>query len=289
MNSRVPLFPGPEGSVSLVSLADAIDRVRPAVVQIGLQSRSAPLAILGTGFIVDERGRVVTANHVIAGALGLAKRIGEAQLVAGLAFPNLEEEQVGSTMLTLRSSFWYVGAVPVASDPVHDLAILQLDPNPFDSPSTRFIVVAGAEDESPLPMKGVVELADDRPRDGDPLAVSGYPLESNNLITTSGAVASAWESDAAGLVDPLTGFQVPEIADVYLADISINPGNSGGPAFRTSDSKVIGVCVAYRQSPLHFMTGPSERFEISGRPVGFSSGLSVVVPSGYVKALVDRA
>jgi hypothetical protein len=42
---------------------------------------------------------------------------------------------------------------------------------------------------------GLAQSEAARPRDGDAIAVSGYPLSEPTLVTTSGCVASAWGTD----------------------------------------------------------------------------------------------
>jgi hypothetical protein len=69
-----------------------------------------------------------------------------------------------------------------------------------------------------------------RSRDGESVAVSGYPLQVASLVTTSGTLAPAWSSEIKNVQPPGaprgSRFQ---IADGYLADVAVNPGNSRGP------------------------------------------------------------
>jgi S1-C subfamily serine protease len=129
---------------------------------------------------------------------------------------------------------------------------------------------------------GLASLSDQAVRDGEGIAVSGYPLAEPALVTTSGAIASAFGSDiqeiqAAG--GP-AGFLVPDSADSYLADVAVNPGNSGGPVYRIADGSVLGVCVAFRIAAGTLENHPS--------PFFYNSGLSVVVPIKYGQSLIAR-
>ncbi len=58
-----------------MDLADAIEYVRPSIVQIavlpGAAAHGTQLNVLGTGFWVSENGLVMTARHVIEDARDL--------------------------------------------------------------------------------------------------------------------------------------------------------------------------------------------------------------------------
>jgi S1-C subfamily serine protease len=215
---------------------------------------------LGTGFIVDESGLVVTARHVTQAAAGGAG----SGVTVGLAQPNSEN---------MRGNFTIVGGITLEEDRTHDLALLQMSPNPFDGGVTSGIVVNG----TPIPLHyRVAHLDSTRPRDGVDVAVSGYPLRSSVLVTNAGIVASAWVVEMGP-----PGPGMPVFKDTYLVDVAINPGNSGGPCYRLADGAVIGVCVAYRQAPVASSAGA-----VAG--LFQNSGLGVVVPARYVEDLVRR-
>lgn len=93
----------------------------------------------------------------------------------------------------------------------------------------------------------MLRLATERARDGEDIAVSGYPVAEPVLITTTGTVASAWGFDLTQLPD-LAGPVLADLDDLYLVDATINPGNSGGPVYRTRDGALIGVCLSIRMA-----------------------------------------
>lgn len=76
----------------MTSLADAIDLVRPCVVQVGVGGDQIRPIPTGTGFMVDSAGYVLTARHVTRGARALvaAQQIQNGRLLIGLAQPNTE-------------------------------------------------------------------------------------------------------------------------------------------------------------------------------------------------------
>jgi len=82
-----------------------------------------------------------------------------------------------------------------------------------------------------------------RPRDGEEIFACGFPFGEPGLVTTSGAIASAWKTD---LLIAAKAAGVVETVETYWADLRINPGNSGGPVFRTSDQSVLGMAVEFK-------------------------------------------
>ena len=260
------------------SLAYAIDIIRPSVVQISIggSNHMRPTPI-GTGFIVSSTGYVLTARHVIhdGSALIVARQIQNGRFLVGLAQPSTEN---------MRGNFTLVEGKVIEEDPRHDLALLRMQPNPFEGNVSSGVAVNG--DRVPL-LLGVAARSPSRPRDGSSIAVSGYPLSETVLITTSGALASAWAFDMQQVSPPgaPAGFTMPDIKDCYLADISVNPGNSGGPVYRIPDGSVIGVCVAFRNT---FVTAGQQPVVVNGEPLAYNSGLSIVVPISYGDELLAR-
>lgn len=119
-----------------------------------------------------------------------------------------------------------------------------------------------------------------RPQDGEPIAVSGYPLSEPVMVTTSGAIATAWGLDIAPMPMPggPPGITIPDVKDSYLGDVAVNPGNSGGPVYSIVDGAVIGVCVAFRTA-----SGT-----VAAQSFLYNSGLTLVVPIQYGLDLLAR-
>ena len=221
-----------------MSLPSAIAALRPAVVRIAHEiSGLSPARIEelggqgdayartpGTGILVDGEGHVVTARHVTSELLSLRDRAPEGRHRFSVRLPHPVTE-------TSRDAFREIPFEVVAEDARHDLALVKLR----ECPGAR-----GGQEQ-------LARFAGERPRDGPPVAASGFPLESSVLVTTHGVVASAWEAAVE-----------EDVADAYLLDLHLSPGLSGAPAYRVSDGAIIGVCVSVRMS------------------------LGVVVPSRYV-------
>src|SRR5581483_821033 len=185
--------------IGLVNLAGAVERVRPAVVQIVLAAEGLPqdvekrvgrsflLGAIGTGFLVNEDGYVVTANHVLetgqklireSGAVPAARKrllVGLVQQVTEFSHPHFIQLEFDL----------------VDTDPRHDLALLKLRLNPFRG-EVLGPIIAG---KSTAIVVGTVTLRAARPKDGEPIGLSGYPLANPVLITKGGWLATAWSLD----------------------------------------------------------------------------------------------
>jgi serine protease Do len=161
--------PGTTGAAAF-SVPDLVERVRPSVVRVrvtvlgpfGQQAQST-----GTGFVVDERGYIVTNNHVVTAGTGRPADVIDIDLADGRS---------------LRARV-------VGRDPLTDLAVLKVeagtlpalafaDPHGIrvgeDVVAVGFALNLGAH---PTVTKGVVSaldrVIDERLDDGTPISISG--------------------------------------------------------------------------------------------------------------------
>lgn len=285
-------------------LADVIDSIRPSVVQVSVKLvgtpenrfphapaaldgcfHGSPICIAGTGFFVNSNGDIVTAMHVVDGfrardgsdhpgvkqVIEALQAVGiHAELSIGVAMPNVETERI-----TVSSGTFGYSAVLVATDPSHDLALIRPTNNPF----THMPKMFGGPGSVGLPQATVtyVTFSPARPRDAEDIFACGYPLGEPGLITTSGTLASAWNTMAL-LRAEAAGFSFP--VEVYHVDLRINPGNSGGPVFRMSDQALIGVAVQSLGSlgvvvPAKFVIAFLKAQGVSWTPAKIDSGHSM--------------
>lgn len=193
------------------SFADAVDRVRPAVVNLYAAeadaSRETPddaprggvqklvperrlVRSLGSGVIVESSGRVVTNHHVVEGA-----------------------DSVRARLLDDR---WFEAEL-VGSDPKTDVALLQL---------------VDAEDLPTAPLGASSDL-----RVGDWVVAIGNPLGLSSTVTV-GIASGIGRSDL-----PMEAEM--QYQDFIQTDASINPGNSGGPLV-DAEGNVVGLNTAIR-------------------------------------------
>jgi len=266
-----------------------IDLVRPAIVQIsativpktnsdrerlgGKPHSSQPL---GTGFFVSDSAHVLTAQHVMGGVRGLVSDWpdSEVNVGVGLALPNTE---------SMRANFNIIPFEVVEEDERHDLALLRMTANPFKGEVAPVIAI---DDQSISGMSGVPALQSDRPRDGESIAISGYPLGETVLVTNTGIVASSWSVTIDEIAHPVfSDVNVPQVRDTYLADVQTNPGNSGGPVYASRDGGIIGVLVAGKLTDV--VAGEASVI-VNGQPLRADAGLSLVVPIKYGTAMLDK-
>jgi len=295
MNARMAQAQEKKVQANTMTLPDAIEHLRPSVVQIVLSldqpSPSAAVAFggkhflnlpLGTGFFVNEDGYVVTARHVVK-AFENIQIEARKRLFVGMAGPDFENFHG----VSMRASFTQLEFNIVDEDARHDLILLKLQRNPFKGETGSFMQVGDKKIEW---LHKAAILSPARPRDGEAIAISGYPLSSTVLVTTSGNLASSWSYEIQDIQVPgaPAWFRQPDVADSYLADVRVNGGNSGGPVYSVKSAKVIGVCVSFHTAPVQYGNGNQERVTIEGRPLSYNSGLSDVVPIRYVIELLKK-
>jgi hypothetical protein len=275
--------------LKLLTLSEAIDNVKPIVVQISFMASNLSLELktstkkpfihlaLGTGFFVNDEGYIVTAKHVIDGFAKVSEQInaGIKRIGVGLAIPNTKN---------MRGNFAVVDFEIIAMDSFHDIALLRILKNPFRGEVKSGFVIN--EKEVPL-LFGVPTLNLNRPKDGTLIAISGYPLNNPVLVTNSGGLATCWETivKEAPIPNAPVGFMMPQISDVYLADIEVNSGDSGAPVYDIESSTIIGLCVA---SELAQVLCDGKPATLEGKSLCYSSGLTIVIPTEYIAKLLDE-
>lgn len=158
----------------------------------------------GSGFVVDEAGRIVTNFHVVALAL--------------------EEPDSDREAVELRPEATIT--VSFIGRPDEQLPVRVLGANPdFDLALLEFV------DEDDRPDVVALVLGDsDEVEAGEPAIAIGSPFGLHSSVTRG--IVSAIERERPGLV----GIEIPFIQ----TDAAINPGNSGGPLFNER-GEVIGI------------------------------------------------
>jgi serine protease Do len=187
------------------SLADLVDRARPAVVHVrGIAPPEEPSGprssgdtertSIGTGFIINKDGTVVTNDHVVRNVTHLRVRLYDGQELP---------------------------ACVLGADAPTDIALLKVDA------------------KRPLP---VLPLGDsDAVRVGEAVVAIGNPFGFNNSVTAGIVSAKERVVDRAAM----SGQTNAEAYSFFIqTDASINLGNSGGPLI-DQRGEVIGVSAAF--------------------------------------------
>jgi S1-C subfamily serine protease len=182
------------GTGNAAALRDVFKRVSGSVVVVAAESRSpgalgyqgsAVVGGIGSGVLTSQSGRLLTAAHVVEAADRVSVRF------------------AGGTVVPARV---------VASDPLTDLALLEVIRVPQDAVAARI----GDSDK--------VEVADQVFVVGAPYGISE---------TLSVGYVSARRTARAEPGDSTS-------VEVFQTDAAIAPGNSGGPMFNM-DGEVIGI------------------------------------------------
>ena len=256
------------------TLSDRIDHIRGSVVRVTVRFEDGQTSS-GSGFVVNKDGNVVTANHVVN---PLGKTIAEVKRASILV-----EQPVPATTLpsvTITSSFVSAIAKIVATDSAHDIAILAAPDIMTDIRGVRKDIATKV-----VPAR----LVDFTIRDGEPVFVSGYPLEMPVLITNSGFVASS----APITTDPVDR----SLLDTYWLDIQANHGNSGGPVFSLQTGYVIAIQVGVVLTAVEYLDPPNEKVvlqvtdpqgKVASKMIGYNAGIAKVVPAKYIENLLIK-
>ncbi len=257
-----------EKAVAFESLPDIIDRVQHSILKITVtysfstmekpkEKRSATMG--GTGFIIDAKGDIATAGHLVGtaklkeeleqGLLAQHLHLDPATLIQSQIFIEIvgrSKQGKNYDSYNVRNGF---NAEVAAIDESTDVAVLRGFSNPLQVKASTF---AGREFVAPL---AVPILHLEPPRDGEQISASGFPLSIPILVTNTGWIASSY-------------FRDERDRSLYLGSILINHGNSGAPVYLDSDGSIVGMVIEYRPAP-------------EG-----NSGLTVILPIQRVIALL---
>ncbi len=209
------------------TLSETYKSVKPAV--IAFVARISPTDdpaerpkfphIIGTAFVVDERGIVATNQHVVDAFAKAPTYPGEPP-VAAVAFvdgPN------------------YRKIIPVPK--LREMVITEFDPGENYSGPERpdiALVKIGVRD---LP---ALELETAEVSEGDEVATTGFPLGTMALISPDGRLEKMTPTLQRGIISAVLPFACPNPHTLML-NIMVQGGASGSPVFNTATGKVVGI------------------------------------------------
>ena len=192
--------PASSRAVVMLDVPSVADKVNPVVVNI--RSAGDGGESLGSGFIVDNKGLIVTNFHLISNT-------GPHRGPAGLGQQPAKQAKLADRIWVTTSDGQQFPASVKGYDEATDIALLQIVPG-----------------TKPLP---VAELGDsDALRVGEWAIAIGNPLGLDHTVTL-GIVSAKGRSELGGQFD-----------EYLQTDAAINPGNSGGPLVN-AQGKVIGI------------------------------------------------
>jgi S1-C subfamily serine protease len=178
-------------------LSSIFESVSNSVVQVvsitpplfSLDPQAQNTTEVGAGFIYDDEGHIVTANHVLAGANN-----------ASVVYKDGDR----------------IDAIVVGRDAFTDTAVLEVvDSNNNKNNNNT------ASEETTNPSEPVMLGNSSALMIGDQVVTIGYPFASK-IAMTAGIIG---QTDYL-LYFPFLGYSVPNTIET---DVTVNPGNSGGP------------------------------------------------------------
>jgi S1-C subfamily serine protease len=197
---------------SELSLPDLFSKVEKSVVQVASKEDTGISlgSRLGSGFVYDRNGHIVTNYHVITGGTS-----------------------EGKVQITFLDGSTY-NARLIGGDPFSDLAVLKLDKE--NIPSHKLVPLPIGDSTTLRVGERVVAI-------GNPFGLSGSMTE--GIVSGLGRMLpSAEQEEELEMIPsnptPSASFLIP---DIIQTDAPINPGNSGGPLLNIR-GEVIGINTA---------------------------------------------
>ena len=234
----------PSRAAQAVELPALIAGARPSVLPVGTFSATdnPRFGFRGSGFVVGDGLLVVTNFHVLPPAAGAE---GGPQMV----------------VMTGRSEAALRRATVVATDRLHDLAVLRLE---------------GA----PLPALPLAEAG--TAREGQAVLLMGYPIAGvlgfapvSHAGIVSSLVSAGLPAPSAAQLDARAVAQLRQGAfELLQLDAVAYPGNSGGPLLEQAGGRVIGIV------NMGLVKGSRES------ALSSPTGISYAVPVQYLHALL---
>lgn len=192
------------------NLKDSIEKVKPAVVAIGIYSplASPRVKLVGTGFAVDDGLQIVTNYHVISTALNAKKN--ESYVVLSGKADAVKIHPVLSTR----------------TDVAYDLAVLSIDSKlPAVQIDHGALIAEGTEIAfTGFPITSVLGL---------------YPATHKGIISAQTPVIIPADNSGQLQAAALRKLKQPYL--VYQLDATAYPGNSGSPLYKADTAEVIGI------------------------------------------------
>lgn len=258
-----------------MSLSQIIQSINPRIVQIVFVAQQMEgdltfnITPIGTGFLVDNGGYVITANHLIdIGEQYMKQTQAETKKLAIVILPT---STIGNNQPVLQQVTTNDFDV-AARDNKHDLALLKLKMTNSISPLNGKLL---SEVHYSNGTSGTLSLGDAHfaksISQNISVAMTGYP--SNQLIpeTKTGKVTSEEIPNINNSkLSVATGCVTYNITDYYHTDIISVPGLSGSPVYSTRNGEIMGVCINIVQNEFD------------------SSGITAIIPSRYISDLLEN-
>ena len=232
--------------LSAEDLPETISVVKKSIVGIGthLLTRAPRGQLMGTGFVVADGHHVLTNYHVVSKPLNTERNESLVVFNGRGSKPEIRSAKI------------------VATDPVHDLALLKI--------SGKALPAMRLGDSSKV-------------QEGERYVFTGFPI---------GAVLGLYPVTHAGMISAKTPIVVPmgnsgqltpalikslrSPFDVFQLDATAYPGNSGSPLYHPGSGDVMGI--------VNMVFVKESRETVLEKP----SGIAFAIPSRFAHALIRR-
>jgi S1-C subfamily serine protease len=198
-------------NVTKLTLPGLFSKVEGSVVQVSTTPNRengeflpADKSALGSGFVYDKKGHIITNYHVVASTLSSANRV-------------VSSNNVPDIRITFLDGTVYNAKV-ISSDSFSDLAVLKLEGDriPYD----KLLPLPVGDSTSLRIGEQVVAI-------GNPFGLSGSMTE--GIISGLGRMIPSERSPDDTMPPEAQSHSTYSIPDIIQTDAPINPGNSGGP------------------------------------------------------------
>jgi Trypsin-like peptidase domain len=257
-------------SCKRMNLSDITKNISARTLQIVFvtqQTESEPISItpIGTGFLVNNNGYVITAGHLIdIGEQYTQQTQAETKKLA-IVIPLSPLDPNPPSVSQLPTNDFDV----IARDNEHDLVLLKIKMSTAISPFNGETLYEVHYSNNTY---GTLSIGDahftDNMSQKDSIAMSGYP--SNQLIieTKTGKVTSMETASniSSKIVLGITHITYT-MTDYYLTDIISSSGFSGSPVYSIKSIETLGICINIVQN---------------------KSEITAVIPSRYILELLKN-
>ena len=200
------------------SRREIFETARLATVAFGVRCEGT-LKILGSGVIVDARGVVVTARHVVDEVVKAADKLKETVPDAAPQLVIVGQTKIEDSKIKFIAHAVTVRRAEVGRSGTMDMALLLIRDAPIDLTA--------------LPIDSSLDL-----REGDVIATCGFPY--GYEVHLGKSVISSFLTGTISAVAPHPMLPLDRRRH-YLLQLPVNPGNSGGAVFDPHTGAVIGI------------------------------------------------